>query len=440
MKTAALALAAPALLAAFPLLSAPPAPTRAARALEPVGALWPELDALYLDLHRNPELSRHEEKTAAKMAARLRALGFEVTEKVGGFGVVGVLRNGEGPRLLIRADMDGLPVEEKTGLPYASTATTTDEDGKTVPVMHACGHDVHMTAWVGAATLLSRAKSLWKGTLIFVGQPAEERGSGAAGMLKDGLYARFGKPDAAIAFHDSADMPAGTLGFTPGFALANVDSVDVTFFGRGGHGAYPHKTVDPIVLAARFVTTLQTIVARENDPLDPAVVTVGSFHAGTKHNIVPDDAKLQITVRSYKDDVRKKLGAAIVRIAKAEAAAAGAPREPVVAFTEGTPATWNDPDLTKRVAKAFQAHFGADNVVEKPPVMGGEDFSEFGRAGVPAFMFWAGAVRPAAFEEARAAGRDLPSLHSPLFGPDKEPTIRTSTSALVVAALELLGR
>jgi hippurate hydrolase len=306
--------------------------------------------------------------------------------------------------------------------------------------MHACGHDVHMSAWVAAATLLSRSRGAWRGTLVFVGQPAEERGAGALAMLKDGLYARFGKPDFAIAVHDSADLPAGTVGFTPGYALASVDMVDVTFFGRGGHGAFPHKTVDPIVIAARFVGALQTLVSRENSPFDPAVVTVGSFHAGTKHNIIPDTAHLQLTVRSYKDEVRQRLLSGISRMARAEAAAASAPKEPEVRVSESTPSTYNDPALTKRLVAALTAQLGADHLQEVPPVMGGEDFSEYGRAGVPAVMLGVGAVEPRTFAEARAAGRSLPSLHSSLFAPDREPTLKTAATALAVSALELLGR
>ncbi|HEX5133868.1 MAG TPA: amidohydrolase, partial [Thermoanaerobaculia bacterium] len=362
--------------------------------LAPLDAIYPDLEKLYLDLHQSPELSFHEEKTAAKMAERLRALGFEVTTGVGKTGVVGILRNGKGPTVMLRTDLDALPVEEQTGLPYASKVTTRDESGDHVHVMHACGHDIHMTSWIGAATLLSRAKDRWRGTLMMVGQPAEERGGGASKMLADGLFTRFPKPDFAFAIHDSAQAPAGTVLPISGYALANVDSVDITIYGRGGHGAYPHTTIDPIVIAARTVLALQTIVGRENNPLDPAVATVGSIHGGTKHNIIPDQVKLQLTVRSYKDDVRKHLLASIERIAKAEAAAAGAPRPPDVAVSDGTPATYNDPAVTKRVADALVRGLGADRVSQAEPVMGGEDFSEFGRAGVPSTLVWVGAVEP----------------------------------------------
>jgi len=413
---------------------------RVSRTLAGLDTLYPEVEKLYIDLHQNPELSLQEEKTAAKLAARLVALGYTVTEKVGGHGIVAVLANGKGPTLLVRADLDGLPVEEKTGLPYASRVKATDDKGNTVSVMHACGHDVHMSALVGAATLLAKAREQWKGTLVLIGQPAEEKGGGAAAMLKDGLFTRFPRPDNAIAFHDSGDLPAGKVGYVSGFALANVDSVDVTIYGKGGHGAYPHQTVDPVVLAARTIVSLQTLVSRENNPFDPAVVTVGSIHGGTKHNIVSDEVKLQLTVRSYKDDVRKRLLSGIERIAKGEAAAAGAPKPPLVAVVESTPATYNDPGLTKTVASALRRQFGEGNVVETPPVMGGEDFSEYGRAGVPAVIFWVGAQEPKRFEEARATGVPAPSIHSPQFAPDRERTLRTGVTALTVTALELLGK
>ncbi|HTI70757.1 MAG TPA: amidohydrolase [Candidatus Limnocylindria bacterium] len=413
---------------------------RSKAVLAPLPTLYPEIEALYTDLHQSPELSLHEEKTSAKMAARLRAAGFEVTEKVGGWGVVGVLKNGTGPAILVRTDLDGLPVEEKTGLPYASKATARDDEGKTVPVMHACGHDIHMSEWVATATLLSRTRDAWHGTLIFIGQPAEEKGAGAAAMLEDKLYERFGKPDLAIAFHDDANIPSGTIGWVSGFCYANVDSVDITFYGKGGHGAYPHLTVDPIVIGARFVTTVQTLVARENNPFDPGVITVGSFHAGSKHNIISDQAKLQLTVRSYKEDVRKKLLSGIERIAKAEAAAAGAPKEPEVRHSEATPATYNDPALTQRLVTALSAQLGKDKLIEMPPTMGGEDFSRFGRSGVPSCMLTVGAVNPERYTASKASGEPLPSLHSPLFAPDREPTLKTGITALTICVLEALGK
>lgn len=410
---------------------------------DPLAALdriYPDLDALYIDLHQTPELSLHEEKTAAKMAARLRDLGFDVTTGIGGHGVVGLLRNGDGPTVMLRTDLDGLPVEEKTGLEYASTATGLNADGETVPVMHACGHDIHMTSWVGAATLLAGARDAWSGTLMMIGQPAEEIGQGAGAMLDDGLFSRFPRPDYAFALHDNANLPSNVIGYTAGPALASADSVDIEVFGAGGHGAYPHTTIDPIVIASRIVVALQTIVAREIRPLDPGVITVGSFHAGSKHNIIPDSAHLQLTVRSYSDAVREHLLTGIERIAIAEAEAARAPQPPVVTTSQGTPPTINDPDLTRRLASRMKADLGPDRVIEIPPAMGAEDFSLFGRAGVKAAIFWVGTVEPGRYAEAQAAGTPLPSLHSPLFAPDREPTLRTGASAMALAALELLGK
>ncbi len=415
-------------------------PDMAQRVTQGLQGLYPELDALYRQLHQTPELSTQEEKTAAKMAERLRALGFTVTQKVGGHGVVGVLRNGPGPTVMLRTDLDGLPVEEKTGLPYASKATAKDASGQSVPVMHACGHDVHMTVWVGTATLLARAKDQWRGTLVMVGQPAEEQGLGARAMLADGLFQRFPKPDFALAVHDSATAAAGTVEFVPEYAMASVDSVDVTLYGKGGHGAYPHLTVDPILLAARTVTAFQAIVSRERDPLEPAVLTVGSIHGGTKHNIIPDEVKLQLTVRSYKPEVRQRILSAIERIAKAESEAAGSPRAPRISVTEGTPALYNDPALLKRVQDALVRALGASNVRVGRPTMGGEDFAEYGRAGVPSVLLWVGAVEPSKHQEAQKSGTALPSLHSGLFAPDRERTLRTGVTTLTHAALEVLGR
>jgi amidohydrolase len=408
--------------------------------LAPLEGLYPELDALYRELHQSPELSLQEEKTAAKLAERLRKLGFEVTRKVGGHGVVALLRNGPGPTVMLRTDLDGLPVEEKTGLPYASKATAKDESGRSVPVMHACGHDVHMTSWLGAATLLARSRERWRGTLMLVGQPAEERGLGARMMLEDGLFTRFPKPDFAVALHSSASAPAGTVESVSGYVLASVDSVDVTLHGRGGHGAYPHTTVDPIVLAARTILSLQTIVSREKSPLEPAVVTVGSIQGGTKHNIIPDEVRLQLTVRAYKPQVRQQLLSAIERIVKAEALAAGAPREPEVRVSESTPSTFNEPQLEKRLRDAVARVLGEQNVREGQPVMGGEDFSRYGLAGVPSVLLWVGAVEPGLHARAQAAGEVLPSLHSALFAPDRERTLRTGVTALTTSALELLGK
>jgi hippurate hydrolase len=419
-----------ALLPALPGTAAPLAP-------KPLSA---DLRDFYQDLHKNPELSLHEEKTAAKVAARLRQAGFEVTTGVGGTGVVGVLKNGAGPTILLRTELDALPVEEKTGLPYASTVRVKDDAGVEVPVMHACGHDVHMTALVGTAAEMARRKAEWHGTLVFIGQPAEERIRGARAMLKDGLFTRFPKPDFALALHDTPNLPAGQVGVTSGYTLASSDSVDLTIYGKGGHGAAPQATVDPIVIAARTVLALQTIVAREINPQDPAVVTVGSIHGGNKHNIIPDEVKLQITVRAYKEEVRNHVIAAIERIAKAEALAAGAPKEPAVAVVESCHATYNDPKLTARIAATLKKTLGDGNVVEVPPQMASEDFSEYGLAGVPAVQWSLGAWDPAKLKALEAAGKAPPSLHSSLFAPDLDPTIATGVESEVAVLLDLLGR
>lgn len=409
------------------------------RGLAGLDEIYPKLDALYIDLHKNPELSMKEEKTAARLAIELKALGYEVTTGVGGTGVVGVLRNGAGPTVLLRTELDGLPIEEKTGLPYASTAKVVDVSGKTQPAMHACGHDIHMAGWTGAAALLARHKDLWRGTVVMVGQPGEEIVRGARAMLADGLFKRFPKPNFAIAVHDTSDEPAGKVLIVPGFGMASVDSVDLTLFGRGGHGAKPHTTVDPVVMAARTVLALQTLVSREKDPLEPAVITVGSIHGGTKHNIIPDEVKLQITVRTYSPAVRKQLLDGIARIAKAEAASANAPREPEIKVSESQDATYNDPALAHRLEAALAQGLGKANVVEGKPEMVAEDFGELGKAaGVPSVLIRVGAVEPKKHAAATAAGTPLPSLHSATFVPDRERTIRTATSVLVLAALELL--
>src|SRR5215472_1635092 len=420
--------------------SAPSTALETSASIPNLDPIYSGLDAFYIDLHQNPELSGHEEKTAAKLADRLRRLGYQVTTGVGGTGVVALMKNGSGPTLMLRADMDALPVEERTGLPYASKVTVKGPGGAAVPVMHACGHDLHMTTLLGAATLLAQMMDRWRGTLMLIGQPAEETVNGAEGMLKDGLFTKFPKPTYAVPLHDSAELPSGTIGYAPGFFLAAADSVNITVFGRGGHGAYPHKTIDPVLIAARIVLALQTIVARERNPLDPAVITVGSIHGGSKNNIIPDEVKLLLTVRSYTDEVRKKLLSGISRIAKAEAAAANAPKEPIVEVTESTPATYNDPVLTKRVAATLAKAFGDSNVTQISPKMGAEDFAAYGRAGVPALMFDLGAVEPQKYEKATASGTPLPSLHSSEWAPDRERTIRTGVSALTVVALDLLSK
>jgi hippurate hydrolase len=405
-----------------------------------IDAMYPDIEKLYIDLHQNPELSLLEEKTSAKLAERMRKLGYDVTTKVGGTGIVALMKNGAGPTLLIRTDMDALPVLEQTGLPYASTVRMKDAvTGDVVPVMHACGHDVHMASWIGTATILAKRKDLWHGTLMFIGQPAEERIRGAKAMLADGLFTRFPKPDMALGIHDHDTTPSGSVGAVPGYILANSDSIDLTVYGTGGHGAYPNTTVDPIVIASRIVVALQTIIARENDPFDPAVITVGSFHGGTKHNIIPDVVKLQLTVRSYKPEVRERLLSAIERIAKAEAMSAKAPKEPEMKVVESTKATYNDPALTERVVKAMSAAIGEKNMTKPPTEMGAEDFSEYGGAGVPSVFLWVGAVEPGKYAASKKGGPALPSTHSPFFAPDLMPTLKTGILAETVAAVELMS-
>jgi hippurate hydrolase len=400
---------------------------------------------LYQHLHANPELSLQEEQSAARMAKELKALGFDVTEKVGGHGVVGVLKNGKGPTVLVRADMDGLPIVENTGLSYASKVRARDREGKDVGVMHACGHDVHMTCWVGTARVLAGLKDRWQGTLILVAQPAEEIGAGAKAMLEDKLYERFGRPDYCVALHADGRQAHGVVSYTEGLALANVDSVDVTVLGKGGHGAAPHTTIDPVVLAAKIVLDLQTIVSRERDPLDPVVVTVGSIHGGTKHNIIPNEVKLQLTVRTTKDATRKHVLEAIERIVKAAAMSMRAP-EPVVRLVPGefTPALVNDVALTRRTVAHFKELLGADNVRERPPIMGGEDFSRYAGVGenkVPIFMFFVGTADPKLVAEAaKEGGRPLAAMHSDEYAPVPEPTVRTGTLALAGAVLNLMGK
>ncbi len=408
-------------------------------ALAPLDALYPELDALYMALHQAPELSLQETKTARTLAERLGKLGYSVTTGVGGNGVVAVLKNGAGPTVMLRADLDGLPVKEETGLPYASKVVATDASGAQVPVMHACGHDVHLTSLVGAAALLMKAKAQWRGTLVLIGQPAEEVGKGARAMLADGLFTRFPKPDHAVMIHDQGFLPAGSVAVPSGPVCANVDSVDLTLFGKGGHGAAPHKTIDPIVLGAQTVLALQTVVSRESDPLEPAVVTVGAFHAGTKHNIIPPEAKLQLTVRSFTEPVRAKLLASIERIATAQAASMGAPK-PKVVVDKGPPAHANDPALAERTRAALGKALGEQNVLPFPPLLGGEDFAEYGKAGVPAVIIWVGAADPKAYAAEKAGGPPLVGTHSPQFAPSKQGTLKTGAAALTVAALELLGK
>ena len=412
----------------------------------------PSLLGIYKDIHTHPELSGYEERTAALVAKELRAAGCHVTEHLGkyensklkAYGVVGVMKNGDGPTVLVRTDMDALPVEEETGLPYASKVVAKNDEGKDVHVMHACGHDTHIAAFIGTARSLGKLKDQWHGTIVFVAQPAEEIGTGARALLKDGLYDRFGKPNFALGFHDKADVQAGHIGITEGYTSANVDSVDVTVRGVGGHGAYPHKTKDPVVLAAEMINAWQTIVSRENNPLDPIVITVGSIHGGTKRNIIPDEVQMQLTVRTYKKEVRDKALAAIDRIARQIAAAAGVPpdRAPVVTVRkdEVCPAMYNNPELTKRLVVVWKKSLGDENVEIVDPTMGGEDFSEYSLPdhSIPAVNFHFGAVDPGKIADYKKAGKELPSLHSSKFGPVPEPTIRIGVIGMTSAVLDLM--
>ncbi len=402
-----------------------------------VTARMPELVALYQQLHEHPELSLHEEQTAARMAELMRSTGLEVTTGVGGHGVVGLFVNGPGPVVMVRADMDGLPIAEQTQLVYASRVRVPDGEGGEVGVMHACGHDIHMTSQVGVMKYLVEHRERWRGTLMVLFQPAEERGGGAKAMIDDGLFSRFPKPLCALALHCDSLLPTGQIGYRPGYSLANVDSVDVVVRGRGGHGAYPHTTIDPITQAAQLIVSLQTIVSREIAPTDPAVVTVGSIRGGTKHNIIPDECHLQLTLRSYSDQVREHLKDAVKRHAEAIAVAARAPA-PSVTFSEGTPAMFNDERLVERCLPTMQQVLGSENVVLSEPAMGGEDFSEYGRAGVPIFMFRLGAVDRQRLAGYQRLKQEPPSLHSAQFYPDTEPTLHTGIRVMTSLVLSLM--
>ena len=401
-----------------------------------------DLVKLYQHLHANPELSLQEEKSAARMAEELKKLGFEVTTKVGGHGVVGVFKNGAGPTVLVRADMDALPIVEKTGVPYASKVRVKTKDGSDVGVMHACGHDVHMTCFVGTARTLVATKDQWSGTLVFVAQPAEEIGVGARAMIADGLFKKFPKPDYCLALHSEPKLPTGTITYTEGLALANVDTVDLIVKGKGGHGAAPHLTVDPIVLSARIILDLQTIVSREVNPTDPAVVTVGSIHGGTKHNIIPNEVKLQITVRTTKISVRDHVLKAIDRIAKgcAEAARAPAP-EMIVNLDEYTPATINEPKLTRRITRLFREVLGEANVKERPPILGGEDFGRFAESGAPIFMYFLGTISQEKYDEsAKPGAMALPGMHTDGYAPVPAASIRAGVQTMSLAVRELMPK
>ena len=412
----------------------------------PAAARSPEADdaypaayALYVDLHRNPELSGHESHTAATLAARLRSLGYVVTEHVGGTGIVAVLRNGTGPTVMLRTELDALPVEETTGLAYASKVHAKDDAGHDVAVGHMCGHDLHMSALVATAEIMAHSRDSWHGTLILIGQPAEETISGAAAMVKDGLFTRFPRPDVAVALHVGNELPAGKVGIVPGTFDSNADSLRITIFGRGGHGSAPHTAVDPIVIAARTILAWQTIPSREVKPGEMAVVTVGYIRAGTKNNIIPDEAELGLTVRTYKAEVRKQVLAAITRIATAESEAAAAPRPPAIEHYESADAVYNDPALAQRLRPVLESALGRDNVVINEPITASEDFSVFVEQGIPGFYLQLGGADPGKYALARANGTHLPSNHSPQFAPDVDPALHTAITAEVAMLRNLLS-
>ena len=402
-------------------------------------AVYGKAYALYVDLHQHPELSGAETATAAKLAGQLRALGYTVTERVGGTGVVAVLRNGSGKTILLRTELDALPVEEATGLPFASKVHAKDPSGRDVAVGHMCGHDVHMSALVATASVMAQRRDAWHGTLVLIGQPAEETISGAEKMVKDGLFTRFPRPDALLALHVMNDLPAGQVGVVEGAYSSNADSLRITIYGKGGHGSAPHTTVDPIVIAARTVVSLQTIVAREVKPGEFAVVTVGYVNAGTKNNIIPDQAELGLTVRTHSGQVRTQILNAITRIANAEAQAGNAARAPLIERYEATDAVYNDPALTRRLQQSLATALGADHVVKGEPITASEDFSVFIEQGIPGFYLTLGGADPQKFAEARANGTSLPSNHSPLFAPDVDPALHTAINAEVAMLRDLLS-
>jgi hippurate hydrolase len=424
----------------FLLLSlAVPACAQTVASPKEIDAVYPAAHDLYVDLHQNPELSSHETQTAAKLAGRLRTLGYEVTEGVGGTGVVAILKNGAGPTVMLRTELDALPVEEKTGLPYASKVHAKDDGGRDVPVMHACGHDLHMAAFIGTAAIMAHSKETWHGTLMLIGQPAEETIGGAKGMLADGLFTRFPKPSVGVALHVGNSLPAGQVGITPGVYNTNSDSIKITMYGKGGHGSQPHTTVDPIVMAARTILALQTIVSREVKPGEMAVVTVGYIRAGTKNNIISDQAELGLTVRTYKAEIRKQILAAINRIAKAEALAANAPKEPLIEHPEGTDSVYNDPALAQRLRAPLEAALGKENVITTEPIAPSEDYSAFIQAGVPSLYFSLGGADPQKFAETKGVEGALPSNHSPYFTPDVDPSLRAGIKAEVAVLRTLLN-
>jgi amidohydrolase len=404
-----------------------------------VDSVYGDAHALYLDIHEHPELSSHETQTATKLATRLRDAGYDVTEHVGGTGIVAILKNGAGPTIMLRTELDALPVEEKTGLPYASKVRTKDDSGQEVGVMHACGHDLHMASLLGAAEIMARSKNTWHGTLMLIGQPAEETISGAKAMIADGLFTRFPKPDVGVALHVGNGGPAGQIGITPGIYNTNADSLRITIYGKGGHGSAPNLAIDPIVIAARTILSLQTIVSREVKPGEMAVVTVGYIHAGTKNNIIPDDAEMGLTVRTYKQDVRKQVLDAIARITKEESESARATRKPLIEHYESTDAVYNNPALAEHLRAPLEAALGKNNVVIEGPIAPSEDYAYFVEQGVPSLYFSLGGADPEKLAQAKAAGTTLPSNHSALFTPDVDPSLHAGIIAEVAVLRNLLN-
>src|SRR4051812_48099010 len=401
-----------------------------------VDGMYPRLETIYKDIHTHPELGFQETRTAALLAAEMRALGFQVTEHVGKTGLVAMYRNGAGPTVLVRTELDALPMEEKTGLPYASRAKATWQ-GRETFVAHSCGHDVHMASWIGTARTLVDLKDQWHATLIFIAPPADEEGTGARAMLADGLFTRFGKPDIAFALHTDP-APSGTVEYNVGAVTSNADSFEINFKGRGGHGSAPHTTIDPIVMAAHFINDVQTVVSREKDPFEFGVVTVGSVQAGSAGNIIPDSALLRGTIRSYKPEVRAKLLDGLRRTARAEALIAGAPEPEVNLFAAGS-AVVNDERLVATTEAVLKAGLGAANVKRVPPITASEDFSEYGKEGVPSMFFFLGVIDPRQFADAgKPGGKPVPFNHSPMFAPVPEPSIKTGVKAMTLAVLNVM--
>lgn len=406
--------------------------------------IYPSLERLYKHLHQNPELSLQEKETSARLAKELRALGFEVTENIGGYGIVGMLHNGDGPVLMIRTDMDALPLEEKTGLEYASEKRGVTADGKETYIMQACGHDVHMSVFIGTAKMLTQFKDQWQGTLLMLGQPAEENGLGAYNMIEDGLFSKFPIPDYAIALHDTPNLPAGSIGYKAGPLMAGVDMMNVTVYGEGGHGAAPHMTIDPVVMSAQMIQAYQTIVSRRIAPTDPAVVTVGSIHGGSVHNIIPDEVTMQLTLRYYAPEIRETLISNIKKISEHIARSAGMPDDKLPSYwirEPYTPPLINDEELTDLMVSVFKREFEENKIVEIEAEMIGEDFSRYGIQDqpIPYSMFFLGATDPEVFQRAKQTDKEIPGLHSPFFAPKREPTIKTGVKAMSNYAIEIFN-